>query len=99
MSVHMAQARIKPEGVGDVRAATEKMFAAINAAEPQGIRYASLVSEDGETFLAIVQLDDDVENPVPGLPEFRELQEVVEGSRAEPNTLRSFTVVGSYRLF
>jgi hypothetical protein len=99
MSVQMASAKIKPEGVTDVQAATKKMFAAINAAQPNGIRYASLLLADGETFVAIVQLDDGVENPVPGFPEFRELQEVVERSRAEPNNVQSLTVIGSYRLF
>jgi hypothetical protein len=99
MSVQMAQAKIKPEGVGDVQAATKKMFAAINSAQPEGIRYASLLLADGETFVAIVQLDDGVENPVPGFTEFHELLEVVEGSRAEPNDVQPLTVIGSYRLF
>ena len=99
MSVQMAQAKIKAERAADVQAATEKMFAAINAAQPAGIRYASLLLADGQTFVAIVQLDDGLENPVPGFAEFRELQEVVDGSRAEPNTVEQWTVVGSYRLF
>ena len=99
MSVLMAKAKIKTDGVADVQAATEKMFAAINAAQPEGIRYASLLHADGQTFVAIVQLDDGVENPVPGFAEFRELQGIVEGSRAEPNTVEQWTVVGSYRLF
>jgi hypothetical protein len=99
MIVHTAQAKIKPEGVADVRAATEKMFAAINAAQPQGIRYASLLLADGETIVAVVQLDEGVENPVRGYPEFRELQGVVDGWRAEPNNIQSLTVMGSYRLF
>ena len=99
MSVQMAQAKIKPESVSDVQAATERMFAAINAAQPEGLRYASLLLDDGETFVAVVQLDEGMQNPVPGFPEFLELQEVVNGARAEPNTVQSFTVVGSYRLF
>jgi hypothetical protein len=99
MSVQMAQAKIKREGVVDVRAATEKMFAAINATRPEGIRYASLLLADGQTFFAVVQVDDGVENPIPGFPEFRELQELVESSRATPTSVRSSTVVGSYRLF
>lgn len=99
MSVLMATAKIKAEGVADVTAATKKMFAAINAAQPEGIRYASLLHADGQTFVAMVQLDDGVENPVRGFPEFQELQEVVDGSRAEPNSVEQWTVVGSYRLF
>jgi hypothetical protein len=99
MSVQMAQAKIKAESVGDVREATKKMFAAINAAQPEGIRYASLLLPDGDTFVAVVQVDEGVENPIPGFPEFRELQETVEGSRAEPTSVQSLSVIGSYRLF
>ena len=99
MSVLMAQAKIKAESVTDVQAATKKMFAAINAAHPEGIRYASVLLPDGETFVALLQVDDGAENPIPGLPEFRELQERVEGSRAEPASVQPLKVIGSYRLF
>jgi NAD(P)-dependent dehydrogenase (short-subunit alcohol dehydrogenase family) len=84
MSVQIAQVKIVAESVTDVQAATRKMFAAIDAAEPEGIRYASLLLADGETFVAVVQVDDGVENPIPAFPEFRELQELVAASRAEP---------------
>ena len=99
MSVQMAQAKIKAGSVGDVQAATKKMFAAINAAHPEGIRYASLLLADGETFVAVVQVDDGVENPIPGFPEFQELQEIVDSSRAEPTSVQAGTVIGSYDLF
>ncbi len=99
MTVQMAQAKIKTESLSDVEAATKKMFAAINAAQPQGIRYASVLLADGETVAAIVQVDDGVENPIPGLPEFRELQEIVNGARVEPAAVQRLTVLGSYRLF
>jgi hypothetical protein len=79
MTVHMAEAKIRAESVTDVQAAAEKMFAAINAAQPEGIRYAWWVRPDGETFVALAQLDDGVENPIPGLPEFQEIQEGLEG--------------------
>ncbi len=99
MSVQMAQVKIIAESVTDVQAATKKMFAALDAAQPEGIRYASLQLADGETFVALVQVDDGAENPIPGFPEFRELQELVEGSRAEPPNVQPLTVVGSYRMF
>jgi hypothetical protein len=98
MSVQMASAKVEPESVTAVQAATRKMFAAINAAQPKGLRYASLLLADGVTFVAMVQLDDGVENPIPEFPEFKELQKVVEGSRAE-SAVQTLTVVGSYRLF
>jgi hypothetical protein len=99
MSVQMVQAKIKVESVTDVQAAAQNMFAAINAAQPEGIRYASCLLPDGETFVALLQVDDGVENPLPGLPEFREFIEGVEASRAEPPNVQPLTVIGSYRLF
>jgi hypothetical protein len=99
MSVQMVQAKIKAEGVTDVQAAAKKMFAAIDAAQPEGIRYASCLLPDGETFVALLQVDEGVENPLPGFPEFREFLEGVEDSRAEPANVQLLTVIGSYRLF
>jgi hypothetical protein len=99
MSVQMAEAKIKAGGVADVQAAATKMFAAINAAQPEGIRYAWCLLANGETFVALVQVDDGVKNPIPGLPEFRELQEGLQGWLAEPPNAQPMTVVGSYRLF
>jgi len=40
-----------------------------------------------------------VENPLPALSEFQELQENLKGWVAEPPTLEQLTVVGSYRFF
>jgi hypothetical protein len=99
MSLHMVEAKIKAESVSDVQTAAEKMFAAVNEEQPEGIRYASCLLPDGETFVAFLQLDDGVENPLPGFAEFREFLDGVEASRAEPANVQPLTVVGSYRLF
>jgi hypothetical protein len=99
MSVQMVQGKIKAESVADVQAAAKKMFAAINKAQPEGIRYASCLLPDGETFVALLQVDDGVANPLPRFPEFREFLDGVEGSRTEPANVQPLTVIGSYRLF
>ena len=99
MSVQMVQSKIKADSVTDVQAAMQKMYAAINTAQPEGIRHASCLLPDGETFVALVQVDDGVDNPIPGLLEFQELMERVESSRAEPAIIQPLTVIGSYRLF
>jgi hypothetical protein len=99
MNVQMVQARINRESVTDVEAAAKKMFAAIDEAQPEGIRYASSLLPDGETFVALLQIDDGAENPLPGLPEFREFLAGVEASRAEPADVQPLKVIGSYRLF
>jgi len=99
MSVHMVQAKVKPDSVAAVQAGAEKMFAAVNAAGPDGIRYASCLLPDGETFLAFLQLEDGVDNPLPAIPEWREFADGVEASRAEPADVKPLKVVGTYRLF
>jgi hypothetical protein len=99
MSVQMAQAKLKTESVTEVQAAAQKMFAALDAAHPEGIRYAWVMLGDGETFAALVQVDDGVDNPLPALAEFRDLQAVVEGSLVEPPNVQPLTVIGSYGLF
>ena len=99
MTVHMAQAKVKAESVTEVQAAADKLFAALDAAHPDGVRYAWSVLPDGETFVALAQIDDGVQNPIPGLAEFQELQEGLEGWLAETPSSQPLTVVGSYRLF
>jgi hypothetical protein len=99
MNVQVAQAKIKAEHITDVQAAANKMFAAIDAAQPEGIRYAWLLQPDGETFAAVVQVDDGVQNPIADLPEYQELQESLKGWLAEQPEGRALKVVGSYRLF
>ena len=93
------EAKIKRESVTDVQAAAEKMFAAINAAQPEGIRYASSLLPDGETFVALLQLENGDENPLPAFPEFQAFLEGVEASRAAPADVQPMELVGSYRLF
>lgn len=99
MSLHMVEAKVKREGVADLQERATKVFAALNEAQPEGIRYASCLLPDGETFLALLQLDDGLDNPLPGFPEFQEFLEEVETQRAEPANVQPLTVVGSYRLF
>jgi hypothetical protein len=95
----MVEAKVERGSVADLQATAKEVFAAIDVAQPRGFRYASCLLPDGETFLAFLELDDGVENPLPGFPEFQELLEAVEAVRAEPAKVQPLTVVGSYRLF
>lgn len=95
----MVQSKIKAEGVADVEAGMKKVFAALNAAQPEGIRYSTLLQPDGETLVALLQIDDGVEDALRALPEYQEVLESVEGSRAAPPVVEQLAVIGSYRLF
>jgi hypothetical protein len=99
MNTMMVQATVKPECVRDVEAAAKTMFAAIEAAAPDGVRYASCRLSDGVSFVALLALDDGIENPLPAIAEFRAFQEGLGQWLATPPVPDQLTVVGSYRLF
>lgn len=99
MEVLMVQSKIKPGRMSDVQAAVDKMLVALDAQQPEGLRYASLLLPDGETLVALRQLDDGVKNPLEDLPEYKELLGFVEGCRAAPPVVQMWSITGSYRLF
>jgi hypothetical protein len=99
MSVMMIRAKLKGESVSDVDAAAEKMFAAINAAQPGGVKYASMRLPDGVSAVAFLALEDPADNQLQAIPEFREFQEQLPEWLAEPPIVEPLTVIGSYDLF
>jgi hypothetical protein len=99
MSVLTVRAKLKEEHVAEAEAAVKRMFAAIEREGLEGIRYASVRLEDGVTFLAVLELEDGVENPLPGLPEAQEFYAGLPGWYDGPPEVGPGTVIGSYRLF
>jgi hypothetical protein len=99
MNVITVRATLKEEHVADAEAAAKRMFAAIEREGIEGVRYASIKLQDGVTFLALLELEDGIENPLPGLPEAQEFYASLPGWYTEPPEVGPGTVVGSYRLF
>jgi hypothetical protein len=99
MNVVMIRAKVKVEKAPDIEAAAEKMFGAIDAAQPGGVKYASARLADGVSVVALLALADPADNPLRAIPEFREFQEHLQEWLAEPPTVEPLTVIGSYELF
>jgi quinol monooxygenase YgiN len=99
MTVRMVRAKIKPGKTAELEALAKEMFAAIDAAQPQGVRYASSKLADGETFVILLALDDDDHNPLLTVPAFRDFQDNLKDWIAGPPEVAELTPVGSYRLF
>ena len=95
----IVRSKVKPECVAEVEAGVKRMFAAIEQAQPKGVRYSSSRLPDGVTFLAQLELQDGVESPLPQIPAFREFQENLKQWVAKPPVPEQLTVVGSYRAF
>jgi hypothetical protein len=97
MTVLMVRYQVRDDSVADVEACVEEMMAAIAHERPQGLRYALGKLPDGVTFVGVVELDDGVENPLPGIPAAREFQaKLADWVVGEPPVPAPLDVVGSY---
>jgi len=99
MSVRLVRAKIKADKAAELEKAAKEMFTAIEAAQPQGVRYASCKLPDGVTYVILLGLDDDENNPLFSVPAFRDFQENLKTWIAEPPVVEELTPVGSYRRF
>lgn len=99
MNVFMVTAKIKPENSADCDEAARAMFAEIEKEGPKGVRYTSCKSPDGVTFVAMLELADGAENPLPAIAAFREFQENLKKWLSGPPVAENMTVVGSYRSY
>jgi hypothetical protein len=95
----MIRPKLKADSVQAAEAVIKTMFAAIEQAKPEGVRYASCKLADGVTFLVLLALDEGIQNPLGAVPEFREFQQNLKDWVVEPPTPDQLTVVGSYRVF
>lgn len=99
MTVRMIRAKINADKAAELEKAANEMFTAITATQPQGVRYASCRLPDGVTYVILLGLDDDENNPLIAVPAFRDFQENLKTWIAEPPVIEQLTPVGSYRLF
>jgi hypothetical protein len=98
MTVLTVQYEVRPECVDDLVTAIGEVADALTATRPAGVRYTLGRLPDGVTFFGVLELADGVDNPLPGLPAARELQQrlaawVVGGA---PPVARPLDVVGAY---
>jgi hypothetical protein len=99
----MVRSKVKEENVAEAQAATEKVFQALEQAQPAGVRYAVSVLSDGVTLVALLEVENSEDprrdNPLLALPAYAELRENLNQWYAEPPTVEQMTVMGSYRVF
>jgi len=99
MNVRMIRVRIIDDKASEVEKSVEEMFTAIQAAQPQGVHYASCKLPDGVTYVILLGLDNDQANPLDSIPAFMDFQTNLRTWIAEPPTVELLTPVGSYQVF
>jgi hypothetical protein len=65
----------------------------------RGVRYASCKLPDDETFVVLLQLDNDEENPLVTVPAFKDFQAARQSWVDGAPVVEELAPVGSYRLF
>jgi hypothetical protein len=99
MPVLIVRYDVAEEGVAEVAAAVEAAFAAVREEAPDGVRYSYLRRAGGTEFVALLQLADGLENPLPGIAAARHLQATVaKWAVGEPPAPAAFEVLGDYQL-
>jgi hypothetical protein len=100
MSVRMFRATIKPDRTAELEKAAQELFAALDAAQPEGVRYAWCKLADGTGYVLVVDLDDDANNPLLTVPEFSAVMDKLKNQWvSEPLAVQQMTPIGSYKLF
>jgi hypothetical protein len=99
MVTMLFRANVRDEHAADVDTAVRKLFAAIDQAAPEGVRYTSYRLADGGSYVIVLELLDESANPLQGITEFREFQDNLKGWLAAPAIPERLIAVGEYRSF
>jgi hypothetical protein len=98
MSVTLLRQKVKDETVEEAEAAVRELFATLDRARPEGLRYASTRVAGTSTFVILTELADG-EDPQPAIPEFSRFLEKLKDWVVGPPVIEHLDVVGTYDLF
>jgi hypothetical protein len=96
MSQMMVRYTVKPEHVEHNEELVRAVYAALDEARPDGLRYATFRLDDGVTFVHIVETEDGTD-PLPGLPAFQRFVEGIGERCDEGPTPAKMSAIGTYR--
>src|ERR1700752_2688687 len=90
--------KAKPEAADRNAELVKAVFAELQAARPEGVRYLTLRLED-DSFVHIVETAaEDGSSSIPKLKAVQEFQNGIRGRGLEPPAPRNAFVVGNYRM-
>ncbi|MGA9310912.1 MAG: hypothetical protein WBV74_11145 [Pseudonocardiaceae bacterium] len=97
MSLQIVRFTALDDEVDRARQGVDRLFGAVRAAQPEGVRYVAMPAADGPGFLLVLHLADGVPNPLPGIPAaaFRGDR---TGWTGEPSAAHPMTVPGTHRM-
>ena len=97
MPTLMVRYEIDEDGVDDVVKAVEAAFATVHEQRPEGIRFSYWRRAGSTEFVSVLELDDDVENPLFAIGAANEMRSVIaKWVVGDPPTPQPLQLLGSY---
>jgi len=94
----MVRYKVKPDRVAENESAIARVFEALHAEAPAGLRYASLKLDDGVSFVHLASFETaDGGNPLRELPAFQEFTAGIRDRCEVQPVTAGWVEVGSYR--
>jgi hypothetical protein len=98
MNRRLIRYKTKPDMADKNAGLVAAVFAELQTARPEGVRYLTLRLED-DTFIHLVETtSDNGTSALPKLAAFQAFQNGIRERCAEPPLVRGATVVGNYRM-
>ena len=92
--------RIKADQVGENQKLIAAVFSELKMARPEGLRYASFLQQDGQSFVHVASIETpDGTNPLANLATFKAFQKDLQSRCLEAPVATEITEIGSYRVF
>ena len=92
--------KVKPDRADENTTYVQKVFQALAAARPDGLRYVTFRAEDGVSFTHVASIEtEDGSNPLSATPAFRDFQDGIKDRCEVPPQATEVHTVGSYRAF
>ncbi|MDH3252516.1 MAG: hypothetical protein OEM41_06955 [Ignavibacteria bacterium] len=91
--------KVKPDKANENQELIQAVFAELNSKRPDGLRYASFLQADGQSFVHIASIETkDGSNPLSGIEAFKAFQKDINSRCIESPVATEITEVGSFRM-
>jgi len=95
----IVQYKVKPDQVDRNTELVRAVYRELASSAPTGLRYATVLLDDGVTFVHIADQDAAGPSPLTGLAAFQEFAHAIADRCDEPPAARQARLIGSFRLF
>ena len=100
MKYVLVRYKVKLDKASENQELIKTVFAELGKKRPDGLRYASFLEDDGQSFIHVASIETkDGSNPLSDMEAFKAFQKDIKFRCIEPPLAVELTEIGAYRLF